>query len=138
MIMLFVDAIANKLTTLWANREVFFDEVPQNIDGNFAIKVVAATHTKGLDRRRLKSFTFDITYYLKSHDNKEYFSWAELLFYEFELLSVEGNSYHCVNMEANVVDRIGHFIFDINVNAVLEKELEDLMQELNIEVVLDG
>lgn len=87
----FLEAFASKLVELWPDRHVYVNEMPANIDGNFYVDIIEATHEKRLDRRRFRSIQIEVLYFLASKDNLDYNEWAESMLDNFEKISVEEN-----------------------------------------------
>lgn len=85
----FLEAFAFKLVELWPDRHVYANEMPSDIDGNFYIGIIEASHEKRLNRRRFRSIQIEVLYFLASKDNLDYNEWAEDMLDNFEKISVE-------------------------------------------------
>jgi len=132
----FISAIAEKLVALYPARKVFINEIPQKADGNFHIGVIRAEHGKLLDRRRRTTASFDVKYFLTTHDKEDFHAWEAQMFNGFETLTVEGKVFHLKNLTGESVDRTYHIMFDVEYTALHEADTQDPMEALfNTEVL---
>jgi len=132
----FISAVAEKLVTLYPDKKVFINEIPQKADGNFHINVIRAEHGKLFNRRRRKTISFDVKYFLTTHDKEDFHQWEAQMFNEFETLTIDGKVFHLKNLTGESVDRIYHVMFDVEFTALQEADMEDPMEELiNTEVL---
>ncbi len=139
----FIDAIAGKLKSLWPDRDVMVNEIPQGADGNFFVGLIDAEQGQRLDRRRVRTMQFEILYFLRKKDNLEFNSWAEDMLDNFESISVvevEGKTRNVrlTNVEVRKDDntRVFQFLFDVNLNYLLAPAGGENMEVLEQEEVL--
>ena len=134
----FLEAIAVKLITLWPERHVFVNEIPNGADGNFFIGIVEAVQKKGLDRRRKRTIQFEICYFLASKDNMEFNAWAETMFDEFEYISIEESKgvqrmvrLSNVSVRKDEDNRVFQFLFDVDFYFVITPQVQPTMYYLD-------
>ncbi len=127
----FVNAIADKLKTLYPDFDIYADEIKQekNLSNYFFIQVVNEKQFKKLGKRCQRIYNFDISYFQPENENINFFDWTETMMKEFKLLKVENNLYHVTNMEFVKTDEISHFLFEINFYTI-EIEQVDKMERL--------
>ena len=129
-----LEAVAEHLRSLWPDKAVYVNEIPQHADGAFFVHVVEAGYTKLLDRRREIDMMLDVSYFLASNDTFYYTEWQDEFMRSIRLLNVKSIYVHCRNIRADLHDRIAHVTFGIRVY-VLEPEIEeDPMKELDIRI----
>ena len=134
----FLEAVAEKLVGLWPDRHVFVNEIPKGSDGNLFVGMIEASQEKKLDRRRRRTTSFEVLYFLASKDNLEFNAWAETMFDEFEILSVietEGvrRGVRLKNVTARKDDdsRVYSFTFDADFYFVIAPEAIPTMYYLD-------
>ena len=75
-LILFLVAVAAKLTGIWPDRKVYVDEIPKDSDGQFFVGIIESSQEKHLDRRRKRSIQFEVLYFLRSKDTMDFNAWA--------------------------------------------------------------
>ncbi len=127
----FVNAIADKLKTLYPDFDIYADEIKQekNLSNYFFIQVVNEKQFKKLGKRCQRVYNFDISYFQPENENINFFDWTETMMKEFKLLKVGNNLYHVTDMEFVKTDEISHFLFEINFYTI-EIEQVDKMERL--------
>lgn len=137
-----IEAIASKLTELWPDRKVHVDEIPKGADGNFFVDAIETSQEKLLDRRRKRSYQFEVLYFLRSDDNMAFNEWAESMYDHFEFLNVaeSAEKMRCIFLteQAARKDETGvfQFTFDATFNFITEPLTIDPMEKLNIKEAL--
>lgn len=132
----FIEAIASKLAELWPDRKVFVDKIPKDADGNFFVGIIETGQDKKLDRRRTRSYQFEVLYFLKTNDNMVFNAWAESMFDNFEALDVveSGEQTRRVILSGHEArkDEAGvfQFVFDADFHIVIAPETYDPMESL--------
>ena len=125
-----LNAVAKKLDNQWPGRKVRVDEVPADAAGNYMVRIITPSHKKELGRRRKRAMGVQVVYFTEDHENMEYNSWADTIFYLFEQLELEdGRILHTKNLQAEQVARDYNFTFDVDVR-LLEKVQGDTMENL--------
>lgn len=133
----FMEAVASKLTEIWPSRKVFVDEIPKDADGNFFVGSIETSQEKRLDRRRTRSYQFEVLYFLRTDDNMAFNDWAESMYDNFEFLDVveTGTENRRIALTGQTArkDETGvfQFIFDANFFFVLAPEADDPMENLD-------
>lgn len=128
----FVDAIAQKLRDLWPDRNVYVDEIPQGTDGNFYVGVIESDQGKRLGLRRVRTYQFEVLYFLRTNENLEYYAWAETMFDQFEDLQVGAHFCHLTNQTAQKsIERVYQFLFNANLNFVYQEVSGNEMEVLD-------
>lgn len=89
-----LEAVAAKLTGIWPDRNVYVDEIPQQADGQFFVGMAGSKQERLLDRRRKRTISLEVLYFLTSKDNMGFNHWAETMYNNFETLSVREDSGH--------------------------------------------
>ena len=127
-------AIAMKLGELFPDRLAYYQQVKQMADGQHYVRCIDQTHTKELDRRRRRSYSFEVLYFRKDDDALEFNSWAEVMYMEFETLTVGEQVFHVTNAHAEPGDdMVFHFVFDVSFVALLDPVPGDPMEQLDID-----
>lgn len=127
----FIQAIVEKLNGLFPGTLVYVDRIPEGATGNCLVRCIKQSHTKKLDRRRERSYQFEILYYQTEEDSLAYYDWAERLYREMEMLRVEEHIFHMKNLHAeNSGDKVLHFLFDVSFSGLLAPRQEEPMEAL--------
>ena len=127
-----MQAIAAKLGELFPDRLVYDRRIEQLADGQHFVRCIDQTHGKLLDRRRSRSYSFEILYFSKADDVVAFNDWAETMYMEFETLTLESGQILRVT-GANATDgddMVFHFTFDVTFTALLDPVAGDPMTTL--------
>ena len=127
-----LEAVAEHLRSLWPDKAVYANEIPQHVDGSFFVHVVEAGYTKLLDRRREIDMMLDVSYFLASNDSFSYHDWQDEFMRSIRLLKIKGVRVHCRNIRADLHDRIAHVTFGIRVQVLEPEPEEEAMTELDV------
>lgn len=129
-----MSAIAMKLGELFPDRLAYYQQVKQMADGQHYIRCIDQTHTRELDRRRRRSYSFEVLYFRRDDDALEFNAWAEIMYMEFETLTVGERVFHVTDAHARPGDdMVFHFVFDVKFIALLESVPGNPMEQLDIE-----
>ena len=125
-------AIATRLGELFPDRLVYDRKIEQAADGQHFVRCIDRIHGKLLDRRRSRSYSFEVLYFRKDNDPIEFNAWAETMFLEFETLTLEsGQTLRVTNASAtDGDDMVFHFTFDVNFTALLDRAAGESMASL--------
>ena len=115
-------SIAAKLGELFPERLVYHQHIEQLADGQHFVRCIDQTHGKLLDRRRARSYSFEILYFRKDDDALAFNDWAETMYMEFETLTLEdGTILHVTGANATEGDdMVFHFTFDVTFTVMLD------------------
>lgn len=127
-------AIAAKLGELYPDRLVYRDKIEQAADGHHHVRCIDQSHGKLLDRRRQRSYSFEVLYFRKDNDVVEFNRWAETMYMEFETLTLSsGAVLHVTNASAtDGDDMVFHFTFDVTFTVLIDRETGDQMGDLEV------
>lgn len=118
-----IEAIALQLKMLYHDKKVYVDEIPQGIDGNFYVHCTDQAHTRGLDRRRWRSYSFEVLYFKAKKDSMSFNDLAERLYWAFERIQVGDRVITPIDAQAvDGRDMVYHFTFDINLTGLIDEE----------------
>lgn len=134
----FIKAITEKLEKLYPEKIVHIGEIPREADGNFYVRLLDSSQEKHLDRRRKRHLQFEVLYFCVDRDTLEYLDWAEVMYDNFEQLTVavgsEGETRTVCLRNQKAYDNkntaMYQFLFDADFYFVLKAEDESLMETL--------
>lgn len=125
-------AFAVKLTELYPDRLVYVDEIPAGADGNFLVRCIEQSHQKGIGRRRVRVYQFEVLYFVAPKDSMAYNDWAETMYWGFEDLAVGQEVVHLSGAAANDTgDMVYHFVVDAQVYNTMAVDRSDEMEGLD-------
>ncbi|GAC41902.1 phage tail terminator family protein [Paenibacillus popilliae] len=135
-----ITAIARELKSLYPNRQVYIDQIPKKADGNHYVYCTDQCHSKRLDRRRERTYSFVIQYFQSAKDNMLFNDWAETMYFVFEKLDVNGQTVHLTDAHAEPGDdMVYHFVFDVKVNGlVVDVQPGELIGDLMMDLQARG
>lgn len=127
-------AVAVKLGELFPDRLVYDKAIEQAADGQHYVRCIEQTHGKLLDRRRSRSYSFEVLYFRKDNDPEEFNAWAETMYMEFETLTLaDGQILRVTGASAtDGDDMVFHFTFDVTFTVLLDPGAGDPMERLDI------
>lgn len=132
-----IEAIAFKLKQLYPDRYVYDGEIPKGADGNFYVHCSDQSHSRNLNRRRSRSYTFEVLYFKSKKDSMHFNDWAEQMYFEFERLQVGNRTVSTTDAQAeDGRDMVYHFTFDVNITGLIDQLADDPMANLKIEEAL--
>ena len=133
-----IKAAAVKLGELFPDRLTYYGEIHNEADGNHYIRCINQSHEKRLDRRRARSYSFEIYYFRRDKDALEFNAWAETMYFAFESLVVGGQTLHITGAHAeDGDDGVFHFVFDVDFVALVEPEAAEPMETLDATEVVN-
>lgn len=127
-----IKTAAAKLAALYPDRLAYSGQIPKDADGQHYIRCISQSHEKRLDRRRGRSYSFEILYFRKDGDALEFNAWAETMYGEFESLTVQNQILHVTGAHArDGDDGVFHFVFDVTFTGLVEPEAAEPMETLD-------
>lgn len=118
-----IEAIALQLKMLYHDKHVYVDEIPQGSNESFYVHCIDQAHTRGLDRRRWRSYSFEVLYFKAKKDSMAFNDWAEQMYWAFERIEADGRILTPIDAQAvDGRDRVYHFTFDINLTGLIDEE----------------
>lgn len=103
----------------------------------FFVFMFPVFHTKELDRRYLRTHSFDIHYFpAGEYVNDEMHDVAEQLYDTLEIINVKGKPSRGTAMRHEIVDGVLHFFVDYTFHVVRPKPDDPKMRELDVEGAL--
>lgn len=121
--------VINKLDSLYPDIPIYDDEVPQGFkEPSFFIKLINGSHTREINTRYKRTYSFDIHYFAGSNEECE--SMANELYENMEYLL----NYYAkgINMKHEIIDRVLHFFVDYKITLIKETEENPKLNNLEV------
>lgn len=133
-----VNAVADKLKSLYPDYDIYIDEVLQTDDAAevkdyFYIDHINTVPVDGVMKRIRLIHSLDISYIQDKNKNLDYFSWIDKMSKEFKELEVNEVVVFVKDVAFEKVDEIGHCTFSISYFIRNFEEYEK-MQEMEAKI----
>ncbi|MFD0588851.1 DUF6838 family protein [Paenibacillus sp. GCM10027627] len=126
-----VQSVADQLRALYPERPIYVDELPANANNVYFVQCTKQSHVKGLDRRRHRSYSFEIVYVQTDKNQLNFYNWAEGMYSAFESLSIGDKMINLTNANATRgEDMAFRYVFTINQVEYVAPKANDLMGSL--------
>lgn len=129
------DGVTLALSFLFPDITIYDEEIPQDFERpSFFVKLLTMGQNKEIDRRFLRSHSFDIHYFPPLDEyNKHGHAMAESLYNDLLTIEIDGAIYRVTGATHEIVDRTLHFMFDLNFHVLKDKPEEIKMNQLEQE-----
>lgn len=129
-----IKGIAKQLEQLYPDKMVYVDEIRRGANENFCVHCIDQAHTRNLDRRRTRSYSFEILYFKAEKDSMNFNDWAEGMYWGFERIQVGDRILTPIDAQAeDGGDMVYHFMFDINLTGLIDKSAGEPMSGFRME-----
>lgn len=108
--------IAGALAKAFPGTTIYDEEIEQGLEPPYIlIQLLTTSQVQELDRRYIRTHTFDITFFpVGPQYNEEAHATAEILYDALAAVEIDGEIYRGINMKHEVNDQTLHFFVDYN------------------------